>query len=178
VDGLLSVAEFEKLPDPPAGSYELHHGQLALTPHRKKSHVKIQQTLFDLLAPHARGRGFLTVEFPFRPASEYESWVAGVAFVAAHRWDRDDNDYFLGAPDLVIEVLSESNTMDEMLDRQQTCLANGCASFWTVDPKRWLILVTNQAGITVTFDGSSSVPLPETFGTKERIPVSLAFGVE
>jgi len=99
---MMTFAAFERVPDPPAGHNELHHGQLALTPPRKKSHVKIQQALFDLLAPHAGGRGFLTVEFPFRPASEYESWVADVAFVAAHRWDRDDNDYFLGAPDLVI----------------------------------------------------------------------------
>ena len=68
--------------------------------------------------------------------------------------------------------------MYEMLDRQQTCLAHGCAAFWTVDPKRRMILVTNPAGITVTFDLSASVPLPEAFGTRDRIPVALAFGVE
>jgi Uma2 family endonuclease len=175
---LLTFAEFVNIPDPPVGFYELHHGRLVLMPPRKKSHVKVQQALLDLLTPHARGRGFLTVEFPFRPAPEYECWAADVAFVGSARWERDENDYFLGAPDLVIEVLSESNTMDAMLDRQQICLANGCTAFWVVDAKRRIILVTNPAGITVTFDASSSVPLPETFGTKERVPVSRAFGLE
>jgi Uma2 family endonuclease len=165
---LLTFAEFAKMPDPPVGYYELHHGQLVLMPPRKKSHVKVQQALLDLLSPHARGRGFLTVEFPFRPAPEYECWTADVAFVSSARWDRDENDYFLGAPDLVIDI-------DTTLDRQQVCLANGCTAFWTVDPKRRIILVTNPAGITVTFDETSSAPLPECFGTKERVPVSLVF---
>jgi len=36
---------------------------------------------------------------------------------------RINNDYFLGAPDFAIEVLSRSNTMDEILERQDICFA-------------------------------------------------------
>jgi hypothetical protein len=54
--------------------------------------------------------------------------------------------------------------MDEMLDRQQICLAHGCISFWTVDPARRLVLVTGPAGVTVTYAGSSRAPLPDILG--------------
>ena len=57
---------------------------------------------------------------------------------------------FLVAPDLVIEVLSPSNTMDEVLDRQNICLKNGCIAFWTVDPKRKSVMVTTADGKTIT----------------------------
>jgi Uma2 family endonuclease len=150
-----------KLPDPSTGHYELHHGRLVQTPPRKKIHVKVRHALFDLLSPSTRGQGFLGIEFPFRPGPEYESWIADVAFVAQDRWDRDENDYFLGAPDLVIELLSESNTMDEMLDRQNVCFANGCVSFWTVDPKRRVVMITNPKGVTVTVNESSTAQMPQ-----------------
>lgn len=166
--GTMTFDEFEKLADPPAGHYELHHGQLVLMPPRKKLHVKIQQALLDRLAPLLRGLGFITNELPFRPAPEYESWVADIGFVVHERWDNDHNDYFLGAPDIVIEVLSQSNTMDEILDRQDICFANGCIAFWTVDPKRQTILVTTPDRRTVTFGRDEVVPLPEPYlGTIE-----------
>jgi Uma2 family endonuclease len=171
--GVTTFAEFLAIPDPPAGHYELHHGEVVLMPPRKRLHAKIQQVLSDLLSPLVRGRGFMTIEFPFCPAPEYEAWQADVAFVAKDRWEKDDADYFSGAPDLVIEVLSASNTMDEILDRQDVCLSNGCTAFWTVDPKRRLVLVTTPDRKTVTFDRSMSILLPEPLsGT---IPVAAIF---
>lgn len=139
---LMTFAEFEKLPDPAAGHYELHHGQPVLMPPRKKLHMKIQQTLFGLLSPLLEGRGFLTLEFSFRPAPEYEAWQADIGFVLQQRWDADQNEYFLGAPDLVVEVLSPGNTMDEMGDKLAVSMENGCRSFWVVDPRRKRVSVT------------------------------------
>lgn len=171
VAGLVTFAEFENMPDPSAGYYELHHGQVVLMPPGKKLHVKIQQALFNLLLPLVGERGFLTIELPFRPEAEYESWTADVGFVARERWDKDDNEYFLGAPDLVIEVLSQSNTMDEILERQEVCFANGCTSFWTVNPKRQIVMVTTPDRKTVTFDRSSSLPLPEPLSGSVEVAV-------
>jgi Uma2 family endonuclease len=86
--------------------------------------------------------------------------VADLGFVSQARWDADHNDYFLGAPDFVVEVLSASNTMDEMLDRQEVCFDHGCSTFWTVDPKCRLVMVTTPDRRTVTYDASMSVTLP------------------
>ena len=72
---LRSVEEFLKLPDPPEGHIELHHGEVVVRPPPK------------------------------------------------------------GAPELVVEVLSPGNAMDEILERQGMCLANGCVSFGPSIPK-------------------------------------------
>jgi Uma2 family endonuclease len=156
---LVTFAEFEQLPDPPVGYLELHHGQVVLIPSRKKLHVRIQQALLVLLRP-LDDFGFLSGHHPFRPAPEYESWTADIGFVAQARWDADHHEYFMGAPDLVIEVLSRSNTMDEVLDRQDVCLSNGCLSFWVVDPKRQVIMVTAPDRTTWTYGRQNQVPLP------------------
>jgi Uma2 family endonuclease len=105
---LMTFAGFERLPEPASGYYELHHGRPVLMPPRKKMHMTLQQVLADLLRPLIADRGFLTIEFAFRPTAEYEAWQADVGFVSQERWDGDQNDYFLGAPDLVIEVLPPS----------------------------------------------------------------------
>ncbi|MBZ5620983.1 MAG: Uma2 family endonuclease [Acidobacteriia bacterium] len=170
--GLIAFEEFANLPDPPGGYYEVHHGQVVFMPSRKQGHAIIQEALSDLLKPRTRGKGFLTIEFPFRPAAEYEAWQADVAFVTKERWEKDA-DYFFGAPDLVIEVLSPSKTKAEILERQETCLSNGCIAFWTVDPKRRLVRVTGTDRKNVTYDCSMPVPLPDPLGGS--IPVSAIF---
>lgn len=174
VTGLMTFAEFVSVPDPATGHHELHHGQLVLMPRRKKSHATIQQALLDLLSPLVQGRGFITIEFPFRPAPEYQAWQADVAFVSQERWEQDDNEYFLGAPDFVVEVLSASNTMEEILDRQEVCFANGCSTFWTPDAKRRTVMVTTADRKTVTYEAFMDVPLPANVA-EAVIPVAAIF---
>ena len=68
----------------------------------------------------------------------------------------------MGAPEIVIEVLSASNTMDEVLDRQDICLNNGSVAFWTVDPKRKTVMLTTADRVTSTYNSSMKAPLPPT----------------
>jgi Uma2 family endonuclease len=160
---LVTFEEFANLPDPPGGYYELRHGQVVFMPFRRFRHALEQQSLMELLLPLIRGKGFVMTEFPFRPAAEYESWQTDVAFVTRER-AKSTSDYFFGAPDLVIEVLSPSNTKAEILERQEICLSNGCIAFWVVDPKRRLVRVTGVDRKTTTYDCSMSVPLPVPLG--------------
>ena len=157
---LMTFAEFEQLPNPPAGHYELHHGELILMPPRKFPHVIAQGKLFRLLAPFLDHLGMIETELPFRPALEHEAWQCDIGFISRERLDLNEKNYFLGAPDFVIEVLSQSNTMDEILDRQDVCFQHGCSAFWTVDPKRRTVMVTTADRRTITYDESSDVPLP------------------
>ena len=162
--------EFLNLPDPPSGHLELHHGQVILVPPRKHRHAEIQQALLELLLPLTRGKGFLTNEFPFR-APGHEAWQADVGFVREDR-RAGITDYLMGAPDLVIEVLSPSNTVDEINDKMDICLANGCLSFWVVDPERRLVSVT-EGDVTKQYWASASIPLPEPL--EGTIPVAAVF---
>ena len=74
--------------------------------------------------------------------SERDLRVAEVAFVSWARWNSvESEDILAGAPELVIEVLSPSNTASEMYEREKLCLENGSIQFWTVDLSRRQIRV-------------------------------------
>ncbi len=68
-------------------------------------------------------------------------------------------DYFHGAPDLVIEVLSPSNTKAEMRDKATLCLANGCLEFWVLDEMKRQVAVSTPNGVTITYRSGQVIPL-------------------
>ena len=146
---LLSVAEFSRLPRATQGvRHELHHGELVQLPPVKKLHTKLQKRLLSLLEAARNSAEYLVdKEFPFRPASEYEVWVADVALFSLSLWEQTaDDDYFRGVPAIVIEVLSPANSASEMLEREEICLRNGGEEFWLVDPNRRSVKVIRADG--------------------------------
>ncbi len=146
---LLSVAEFSRLPQPAGGiRQELHHGELVSLPPVKKLHTKLQKRLVDLLAAVVSSdERSVDKEFPFRPAPEYEVWVADVAIFSLALWEQTaDDDYFNGVPEVVIEVLFPSNTALEMTEREDVCLRHGGREFWLVDPQSASVKVIRAGG--------------------------------
>jgi Uma2 family endonuclease len=157
--GLLTVEEFLRLPDPPEGHYELHHGEAVIMPPPKWGHSRIQARLQALLQRVLGDTFSVRVEMPFRPAPEYEVWVADVGCVSVGRDDATAADeYLMGAPEVTIEVLSPSNTVDEINDKMAICMSNGCNSFWIVDPKRRGVSVTHGA-VTTHYGGGSTISI-------------------
>lgn len=82
------------------------------------------------------------------------------------------NEEFFGAPDLVNEVLSPSNTAAEMDDKQKLCFSNGCREFWLVneDKKTVCVLLADAPG---GWFGIDDIIHSETLGAD--IPVSELF---
>jgi Uma2 family endonuclease len=161
--GLVTVAEFERMRDPAGFRLELHHGEVVKLPPPKPNHVSVQDRIAEALRAIASAEWRALVELPFRPQAEHEVWVADVGVINAVRW-RDAgraNVYPLGAPELVIEVLSPSNTVSEMYDRERTCFNGGCREFWIVDP--------DTRRIYVTFPDAPK----RTYGSGEQVPVAL-----
>ena len=116
--GLLTVEEFLKLPEPKEGHNELHHGELVVMPPPKKGHQKIQDRLQMWLKRLAGEEYVVRMEMAFRPAPDYEIWQADVGCVSVERDDATrDDEYLMGSSNLVIEVLSPSNTVDEINDK-------------------------------------------------------------
>src|SRR5262249_53868048 len=77
-----------------------------------------------------------------------------------HRWQQiDPEDWLAGAPDLVIEVLSPSNTATEINDKEKLCLEHGCREFWSVDTDLRQVKVSTPEGITTTFKAGQQIPL-------------------
>src|SRR5581483_2323040 len=123
--GLMTVEQLRRLPETGEFYYELRHGEAVAVTRPKLKHTLIQLRLRDLLAQAAPSMVTAT-EFPFRALPEYELREADVALIARNRLEKaDPNDNLHGAPELVVEVLSPSNTVAEMNDKEKLCLENG-----------------------------------------------------
>jgi Uma2 family endonuclease len=170
---LMTFEEFEQLPDPPGGRYELHHGETVFVPPPKHGHYKIQLRLRSLLENAAGRLGVVGIEMGFRPRGEREYWVADVIFVAQDRWNSVPMDgYFSGSPDLVIEVLSPSNVRRKMQDKRELCLATGSREFWIVNMDLRQVEVSAPGGPSITYKSGQQIPL--FFGGS--LPVDQIFG--
>jgi Uma2 family endonuclease len=132
---LMTVEEFRELPEERGDfHYELHNGELVRVTRPKLRHSVRQARLRDLLRAAAPADSLVDSEVAFRALPEFDVRVADVAYLSPERWrqaDLDDN--IRGAPDLVVEVLSPSNTAREMLEKETLCLENGCREFWVVN---------------------------------------------
>ena len=116
--GLLTVEEFLKLPEPKEGHLELHHGEAVVMPPPKKGHQKIQDRIQMLLKRLVGQKGVVRMEMAFRPTPEYEVWQADVGYVSLERDEATgDDEYLMGAPELVVEVLSPGRA-NERRDRE------------------------------------------------------------
>jgi Uma2 family endonuclease len=87
--------------------------------------------------------------------------------------DRGERHDWFESPEIVIEVLSPSNTMTEMLDREKLCLENGCQEFWVVDIERRQVKISTPDGRTITYRAGQEIPLPLLNGG--RISVDAIF---
>lgn len=148
----MTVEQFRALPEPREGTSELHHGVVVIMPPPKHRHADAQRRLLRILDLLASRRGVVSTEFAFRPLPEHECWVADVAFISQARYDAiDPEDNLRGVPELVIEVLSPSNTASEIGEKEAMCLENGCVEFWVVDPKRKTVKVSTPDRKTIAY---------------------------
>ena len=100
--------------------------------------------------------------------------VADVAVISQARFDRiDPADNLHGAPELVIEVLSPSNTVAEMFDKRTLCLENGAREFWVVDIEHRQVEVATPDGVTKTYKSGQQIPL--FFAPAEPLAVEAIF---
>ncbi|MEJ7608127.1 MAG: Uma2 family endonuclease [Bryobacteraceae bacterium] len=147
--GLMTVEEYRALPNPENGNvYELHQGVLVEVCRPKEGHSKLQHRLHELLQSAGHGIGVSRLEFAFRAQPEFELRAADVGFVSRERYRQiHDDDNLRGAPELVVEILSPSNTKTELDEKEELCLTNGCVEFWVINPKRRTIEVTVEGQV-------------------------------
>jgi Uma2 family endonuclease len=164
--GSMTVEQFRQLPETGPFYYELRHGELVRVTRPKFKHHLIQNRLVELLKSAAQSGGLVSTELAFRALPEYELRVADVAYLSAERLQQvDPDDNIRGAPDLVIEVLSPSNTVAEINEKEKLCLENGAREFWVVDQDLRQVKVSTPDGITTTYRSGQEIPL-RVLGTR------------
>ncbi len=158
---LMTIEEFSRLPEDDGPVYhELRHGELVQVTRAKFKHQMIQSQLLALMRPFVPVGSLLEAEVAFRALPQYELRVADVAYLVAERRAKvDPDDYIAGAPDLVVEVLSPSNTAAEIYDKEKLCLDNGAKEFWIVDPDLRQVKVSTPDGKTVAYQSGQEILL-------------------
>ena len=163
---LTTIEEFRKLPED-GRRYELRNGEIVAMTFPKHKHFVRQEHLRDLLKPMAPPGGCVGTNVAFRAVPEYDLREADVAYISPERYAQiDPEDNLRGAPDIVIEILSPSNTVAEMNEKEQLCLENGCQEFWVLDQVHHRIKVSKPDGITMTYRPGQEIPLA-LFGGKK-----------
>jgi Uma2 family endonuclease len=157
---LMTVDEYRQLPDREDVIQELHWGMVVTSSRPKMKHAKLQSRSARLLRPMAERQGVVETEVAFRALPEYGLRGVDVAYVSQRRWDAtDDDDNLRGSPELVIEILSASNTIAEIREKAVLCLSSGTQEFWVVDPKRETVSVTRQDGEASVYHKGDRIPL-------------------
>ena len=155
----MTFAEFEQLPNTPQGfPYELRHGELIQVTPPTIEHFRLQIQIRELVAGAAGSDAVVATEMAFRAQPDHEFRVADVALVSKERL-KSAVKYLLGAPELVIEVLSPSNTVAEIRDKRKLCLENGSREFWMVDMDLKEVEVSTPDGRSVIYRPGQEIPL-------------------
>jgi Uma2 family endonuclease len=113
---MMTVEQFRELPlDRGPLLHELHNGEVVTLTRPKARHYSLKNRLDHLLRVRAGHLGVAGIEMPFRAVPQFDLRGADVAFVSQERWNAiDPEDNLRGAPDMVIEVKSASNTWAEL----------------------------------------------------------------
>jgi Uma2 family endonuclease len=166
----LTIEEFDKLDLPDDRQWELHNGEVVDMGQPTFIHRDLQNVLKEILDPLFPGHRVM-IECPFKVESTNDERSADVAVVEKARAQRAREKNILdGTPELVIEVLSPSNSATEMIKYRRLCFANQTLAFWLVDSDNSAVEVSLKGQPTVTYELSDSIPI-SLFGVQASIPV-------
>ncbi|MFN0168512.1 MAG: Uma2 family endonuclease, partial [Bryobacteraceae bacterium] len=113
----LRLADLEHMPDDPRHR-ELVEGELIELPPPEWSHSLVARRIFKLIdrAAEKAGLGLTLMEAGFKISGDDRNWVQpDVSFILAGRVPRQpEPKFFSGAPDLAVEVISPSETAEDV----------------------------------------------------------------
>lgn len=172
---LLTWEEFERLPSD--GKFELIEGRLLHVPPAKKGHSRVAKRLLRaLFAVENRVPVEAYPEAGFKISEEPASWIQ--PDVSVVRRDRDrrtaEGGYFLGAPELAVEVVSPSETGQDLARKIKFLLAAGAEAVWVIYPESREVHIHTPGGNSFTRGIGENLALPDLLGDWE-FPVAKLF---
>jgi Uma2 family endonuclease len=145
----LTFEEFQKLPEREGTIYELDEGELLREPSPAIRHNLVRQCIALKLMQFVDSNqlGIVLEEMDFRLSSNTVR-NPDVAFVTSEHVKRLDVDRSPadGAPALVVEVISPTNSAQDMAKKTQQYLTAGCRLVWTVYPSLRMVEIHSMAG--------------------------------
>ena len=147
-------------------SVEVVNGEVVMMSPNQRQSVRVARNLYDSLRDHVRGKdlGELSTEVAYiLDGNRSSNWVKGsrqpdVSFVAQERIAAHDAEYGTDgpwwlAPDLVVEVVSPTDSYTDVNRKIRDYLRYGVRLLWIIDPQArivWVITPDAPNGHTLT----------------------------
>lgn len=145
----VSFEEFLKLPEEPGKHYELNEGELVMEPSPAYWHNRIRnriaRRLEDFVQEHSLGEISMGIDFRLDSEVVRNPDVAFVTMAQLRVFDIERSP-IEGAPALAVEVISPSNSAEDMLLKVHQYLRAGCKAVWVVYPILKTIVVHDSEG--------------------------------
>lgn len=171
----MTIAEFDKLYLPNDRKWELHNGELAEMAFPAVIHKRLQRRSAHLLEQAFPDSDVLE-EYPFQVEETNDKRSADVGLTTKERGRAASVKGVLdGAPELVVEVLSPSNSAQELKRLQRLCFEHGTLLFLTLDPDDNTVEVRLTAGKPAAVLGVEDTLQISLFGEEKTIPVAAIF---
>ena len=136
--GLRTVLTYEDYAALPADGrrYEIHDGELSVTPAPGTRHQEVSANLFDLLRRHVKDRGLGKLFYAPTDCILAETTIVqpDLVFVETGRLPLISERGIEGSPSLVVEVLSPSTTHLDRGSKAQLYARHRVPAYWIVDP--------------------------------------------
>lgn len=153
------VGDYEHFPDD-GKRYEIVKGDLYVTPAPSIRHQTVLANLVFHLTSWARGHRHGVVLFAPTDVQlgQYDILQPDLVYVSSARREIIGDRRLLGAPDLVVEILSETTAGRDMGAKRKTYERHGVREYWIVDPERStvIVLAPDERGIFVQTRSCSS----------------------
>ncbi len=171
----ITIEEFDKLDLPKDRDWELHNGEIVEVSLASWIHKWLQQRVC-LLLQQAFVDAVALNECPFQIESTNDKRSADVGVTTKERAQQAAKDRILnGAPELVAEVVSPSNTVLDLKQYRRLCFAHGTKIFLTLYPDDNTIEVHLEAEKPDCVLKVGDTLRLSLFGTQAEIPVTTIF---
>lgn len=159
---LMTVEQFEQLPERDGVRHELRDGALITMANANAGHEQTKSLILCALVPyvvqHPVGRIYAEASFALSPSRVYAPDVSFLRIELAAKADPEH--IFQGAPDLAIEVVSESESALELRQKIQDYLDAGSQAVWAFYPKLRVIAFYDKSGVR-EYRGDQVLEAPE-----------------
>ncbi len=174
---ILTYKEYEALPAD-GRRYELHEGELSVTPAPSPRHQRSVGALYLILTQHVNSRGLGEVFLSPIDCilSDISIVQPDLVYLDTGRGSLVSNRGIEGPPTLVVEILSPSTTGIDRSTKRQLYAKYGVPYYWIVDPEARVVegyvLSEGAYQLSARVGGSEAISLPP-FPNLVFVPASL-----
>ena len=159
---VMTYRDYAALPDD-GQRYEIHDGELSVTPAPSPQHQIVTRNLFRVLDDHVRRRGIGEVLFAPLDVILADTVIVqpDIVYLALDRLDRISRRGIEGAPTLAVETLSPSTTTIDRDTKRGLYARHRVPFFWLVDPVACVVeaFTLGSRGYALTAEARGPVPL-------------------